>query len=236
VPGLTTTSYAILGLLDLRPHTAYELAAQSSRSLRFAWPTAPSRLYAEPKRLAAEGLIEITTEPIGPERSRQVFRITAAGRRALRAWLRTPPAPPSIEAEALLRTLLAHAGRPDDLMGALEATREHTLAQYTEGRAIVDAYAEGRVEYPEHLHQNLLWMVFVRELLQLVHDWTHFAQEEAAGWRSDADRGSTARAQELLRELADGEPTFPRRPMAPSHPSEAGSTAERWPSGRRQRS
>ena len=76
---LTTTSYAILGLLDLRPYTAYELASQSQRSLRFVWPTAQSRLYAEPKRLAAEGLIEISTEPAGPSRSRQVYRITSKG-------------------------------------------------------------------------------------------------------------------------------------------------------------
>ena len=34
---LTTTSYAILGLLSLRPHSAYELTNQARRSLRFIW-------------------------------------------------------------------------------------------------------------------------------------------------------------------------------------------------------
>ena len=57
---LTTTSYAILGLLDLRDWTAYDLAQQAGRSLAYAWPVSESQLYAEPKRLAEEGLLTIS--------------------------------------------------------------------------------------------------------------------------------------------------------------------------------
>ena len=37
---LTPTSYAILGLLALRPWSAYELTKQVRRSLHFCWPRA----------------------------------------------------------------------------------------------------------------------------------------------------------------------------------------------------
>jgi hypothetical protein len=47
---LTTTSYAILGLLNIKPWSAYELTQQAQRSLRYAWPKSESHLYAEPKR------------------------------------------------------------------------------------------------------------------------------------------------------------------------------------------
>ena len=50
---LTTTSYAVLGLLALRPWTTYELAKQVQRSLDWFWPRAERKLYDEPKRLVA---------------------------------------------------------------------------------------------------------------------------------------------------------------------------------------
>ena len=42
---LTSTSYAILGLLAVKPWTTYELAQQMDRALGRFWPRAESRLY-----------------------------------------------------------------------------------------------------------------------------------------------------------------------------------------------
>src|SRR4051794_8528186 len=106
---LTTTSYAILGLLSIKPWSAYELTQQARRSLRYAWPKSESHLYAEPKRLARLGFARVTEAPAGPVRTRQVYAITAAGRRALRAWLKSEPAPPQLEFEAVLRLFYADA-------------------------------------------------------------------------------------------------------------------------------
>jgi len=39
---LSTTSYAILGLLDLRPWTAYELTKHMRRNLHYFFPRAES--------------------------------------------------------------------------------------------------------------------------------------------------------------------------------------------------
>ena len=82
VPELTTTSYALLGLLAIRPWSTYELARQMQRDLRFCWPRTESNLYAEPKKLIAHGLASASSEPRG-KRRRTVYSITAAGRQAL---------------------------------------------------------------------------------------------------------------------------------------------------------
>jgi DNA-binding PadR family transcriptional regulator len=66
---LTTTSYAILGLLSLRSWTSYELAEQMRRALGLFWPRAESGIYREPKKLEAHGLARSTTEYVG-ERAR----------------------------------------------------------------------------------------------------------------------------------------------------------------------
>ena len=83
---LTSTSFALLGLLAVRPWTTYELAQQMDRGLASFWPRARSNLYAEPKRLVALGLATATTQQVG-RRPRTVYRITPKGRRALKAWL-----------------------------------------------------------------------------------------------------------------------------------------------------
>ena len=48
---LTTSSYAVLCLLAIRPWSGYELTQQATRSLRFAWPKSERLLYSEPKKL-----------------------------------------------------------------------------------------------------------------------------------------------------------------------------------------
>ena len=60
---------------------------QARRSLGFIWPVAESQLYAEPKRLVRERLVEVREEASGPVRTRKVYRLTAGGRRALKRWL-----------------------------------------------------------------------------------------------------------------------------------------------------
>ena len=82
MPGdLTTTSYAVLGLLALRPWTTYELAQQMDRALGQFWPPARSKLYEEPKKLVTHGLAIATRESTG-RRPRTVYSITnrAGGR------------------------------------------------------------------------------------------------------------------------------------------------------------
>ena len=77
-PDLTTTSYAILGLLSLRSWSTYELAEQMQRALGLFWPRAESGIYREPKKLEAHGLARSTTEFVG-QRPRTRYTITAKG-------------------------------------------------------------------------------------------------------------------------------------------------------------
>src|SRR3954469_18217402 len=93
-PPMTTTSYAILGLLAVRPWTTHELVQQVDRSLRRFWPRAQSKLYEEPKKVVSHGSAPAADDPVG-QRRRARYTITAKGRRALAAWLREPGAGPA---------------------------------------------------------------------------------------------------------------------------------------------
>lgn len=86
---LGPTSYLVLGLVALRgPSTPYELERAVSRSVGYFWHFPHAQLYAEPARLTGAGLLSEAREEAG--RRRRTYSITAAGRDALRAWLRRP--------------------------------------------------------------------------------------------------------------------------------------------------
>ena len=117
---LTTTSYAILGLLALKPWTTYELTQQMDRSLGRYWPRAQSKLYEEPKKLVVHGLARATDDPVG-QRSRTVYTITAKGRRALAGWLEDPGAGPVIEFEQLVKVFFSDQGTRAGTLATLDA-------------------------------------------------------------------------------------------------------------------
>ena len=120
---LTPTSYAILGLLAVKPWTTYELATQMDRTLSRFWPRARSKLYEEPKKLVAQGLASAAAEPHG-RRPRTVYSITArraagAGRLAGRRRARAPV----FESEHVLKVFYAENGTTADLLATLADLR-----------------------------------------------------------------------------------------------------------------
>jgi PadR family transcriptional regulator, regulatory protein AphA len=88
-PRLSDTSYAVLGLLDLfEPATPYQLKQIAQVSIFHFWSIPHTQLYTECARLAEAGLLDERREESG--RRRRVYRLSAAGRKALRTWRADP--------------------------------------------------------------------------------------------------------------------------------------------------
>jgi PadR family transcriptional regulator AphA len=184
VPALSTTSYAILGLLAVRPWTTHELVRQVDRSLRRIWPRASSKLYEEPKKLVAHGLARATDDPVG-RRRRTRYTITPKGRRALAAWVRQPGEGPLLEFEQLVKIGFADSGSRADVRTNLAATRAWVLEQNEENLAAGRAYLEGAGPFPERAALNLLTGRFLTDFYVMVARWERWASEEVAGWPDD---------------------------------------------------
>ncbi len=102
---------------------------------------AGSQWYAEPKRLAALGLLRAATEP-GVTRPRTRYHLTRAGREALVAWLPEPPRPPHVGSEAVIKVLAADLGSDADVLASVRALRpelERMLGSTEEGLRHVTA-------------------------------------------------------------------------------------------------
>jgi PadR family transcriptional regulator AphA len=88
---LSDTSYAVLGLVDLvGDATPYQLKQIAQVSTLHFWTIPHTQLYTECARLAEGGLLAEHREQTG--RRRRVYRLTAAGRRALDEWRDDPEA------------------------------------------------------------------------------------------------------------------------------------------------
>ena len=184
MPQLTTTSYAVLSLLALRPWTTYELAKQMKRSLGWIWPRAESRLYEEPKKLVAAGLATSRSEPTGRRRS-TVYSITPEGRQALSGWLAEPGAGPVLECEALVKIAYADLGTRDGLLANLAALIDDETAKLHFGEMIARQYLDGLGPFQERLPISGLMWRFLWDYHLAVLRWARWARAEVRAWPDD---------------------------------------------------
>jgi PadR family transcriptional regulator AphA len=199
-PRLSATSLTILGLLALRPWSAYQLTQQIHRSLRYMHPVSERNLYAEPKRLAAAGLVRIHQEAVG-RRSRTIYEITPAGRDTLRRQMTTPPRPPQLEFDVMQRLVFADQGSKQDLLDSLDATGRQVDELLRDVMEQVRGYRADGGPFPERLHLIMLFSRFYVDYLFLLRRWTALAGREVASWPTTKNLGLTDGTRQIFEDL-----------------------------------
>jgi DNA-binding PadR family transcriptional regulator len=185
---LTTTSYAILGLLRLRPWTTYELAKQVQRSLGWFWPRAERKLYDEPKHLVELGFAAATEAHTG-NRPRTVYTITPAGRRALKTWLGVASEPLSLEFEGMVKVFFADGGTIEQLAATLEDVEATAREKHAQLRAMIDERRGAPYEFEKRWPVNTLALRFALDHETQVAEWAAWARAEISTWESPVDAG-----------------------------------------------
>jgi DNA-binding PadR family transcriptional regulator len=160
---LTNISYVTLALIGKGGASPQDLVEMHRSAARIYYAVAPSRLYAEPRRLEQLGYVTSVKRP-GKTRERTFYTLTRKGLDALRKWIFQPPAPLRIQNEAivklmsgdiaaddaeLLRTLLTLRDKIDEQeakldqarerLGSLEHRRRYLLLVDNLGRRLLEA-------------------------------------------------------------------------------------------------
>jgi PadR family transcriptional regulator AphA len=213
---LTTTSYAVLAQLALRPWSTYELARQRIRYFRYVWPRAESAIYREVKRLAAMGLIAAKREYVG-KRPRTLYSITGAGRQVLREWLDTPVSPFAMDFEAMIRLFIAPLGTTDQIVATLEQVRSDAQEMLHFGGAVKQEFLEGRAVLQDQAYIRALAVDFFVSLLRTVDSWAERTLAEIEGWTDLSPDGKNERGIEIFANLPVPTPSEPtdRTPVPP---------------------
>jgi len=97
------TKYAILGLLSLRPASGYDLKKTVDGNIGFFWNENFGHIYPILKRLEKDGLVTSLTLESANYPAKNVYTLTAAGKKDFLKWLSEPPEEPPVRNELLLK-------------------------------------------------------------------------------------------------------------------------------------
>lgn len=168
---LNPFSYVVLVLVGrggAGPHDLRRMAEEGP----IYWDAAPSQWYAEPKRLAALGLLTARKEP-GRTRERTHYSLTIEGIRAVEAWVRTPATLPRMQHETVVRLMAGSIVPPQAVRDGLEAIRGEVDAALAAFDANRERWERGRPANRAFLDVNDR---YARRLLALQLEWLEEAE------------------------------------------------------------
>lgn len=156
---LTTTEGVVLGLLSERERSGYDLLKRAEGSVAHMWSPAKSQLYAVLPRLVDAGLARRRNVRQTSRPDKQVYRLTPAGRAAMRNWLET--ATPKTWDELLLKVFFARLCSRAALLRQLDEYAQRTREQLATYEAIRPTTRDGALTLQyglEEMPVRLAWI------------------------------------------------------------------------------
>jgi DNA-binding PadR family transcriptional regulator len=150
--------HAILGFLNYRPYTGYDLKKIFDTSVRHFWPADRSQIYRTLAQMRDKGWMEIEIVHQDTRPDRKLYHITPAGEEELRRWLLTPlPAEPNRSAD-MIQVFFAAQLSDAEILGIFERTAalmRAGLEQYARIPRNIEAYRE----YTTSPREFFFWML-----------------------------------------------------------------------------
>ncbi|MEU4395360.1 PadR family transcriptional regulator [Kribbella sp. NPDC023855] len=180
--------HGLLGLLDQKPATGYELTKSFEQIGQWAWHASHSHIYPELRRMTEAGLVEVVEEQ---SRGRKTYAVTQAGRAELRRWM-LDPAEETVRSAAALRMFLIGSLEPDDARAFLRAYIDNTDDNLARLRAQLDEAGEEWRADP--LAVGRLAAERALYVLPAVREWAVWALEQLDGSERVEGEGTSRRA------------------------------------------
>jgi PadR family transcriptional regulator AphA len=171
---MSTTPYAVLGLLSIEPMSGYDIRRHLDESLSHFWSESYGQIYPTLRKLEAARLIA-PVRPAAPDaRRRKLYTLTTAGRARLRTWLGEPPKPQPPRNELVLKLFFGRQAPP----GACAAHLRRLRVQQERLATALDG-VEQRLQADRHGHPDrryrLLAVSFGIEQAHSLIEWSQLA-------------------------------------------------------------
>lgn len=164
--------HALLGLLNARSASGYDLVQTFNTSLVNVWPATQSQVYGELARLTAAGLLSVSD---GGPRGRKEYSVTEAGRAELVHWLADTQPNRTERRESLLRVFFLGNLATDEAIAYLRQEEEvarRALAHLTEIEKTADWNQD------EVAANGRLALEYGLRLMALRQDWSRWAIDQ----------------------------------------------------------
>jgi PadR family transcriptional regulator, regulatory protein AphA len=150
--------HAILGFLNYRSFTGYDLKKIFDTSVRHFWPADQAQIYRTLGRLSDRGFAEQERIEQSDRPDRKVYHITQAGRDELRRWLLTPLTVGENRSAPMVQVFFAGQLTDEEVLAIFERTAEmihQVLAIYEQIPQQMDAYSD----YVQSPREFTFWMM-----------------------------------------------------------------------------
>jgi DNA-binding PadR family transcriptional regulator len=161
---INATAASLLGFLDMRPMTGWELMGIIELSIGKFWNVTRSQVYRELGSLAASGLVK--AGDLGP-RDSQPYEITDKGQTAFVEWINREPGPDLIRSPLLLTVFFRDHVEPQKLQRYLTA---HRLAHQRELEVLEQLEKQLEDAPGGPLDTVRFGLAYERSLLQLLEE------------------------------------------------------------------
>lgn len=150
--------HAILGFLNYRPYSGYDLKKFFDTAVRHFWPADQSQIYRTLSRMSENGWVEIEVIYQESRPDRKVYHITETGKQELRQWLVTPLAPEENRSADMIQVFFA-AQLPDEQILAIFERTAAMLRSGLEHYAHIPRNLEAYSEYTHSPREFFFWML-----------------------------------------------------------------------------
>ncbi|RPJ08630.1 MAG: PadR family transcriptional regulator [Spirochaetaceae bacterium] len=133
MPKENKSRYAILGLLSFMPCSGYDIKKMTDNSLKFFWSENYGHIYPLLKELEEEGLADSKKVDSGKGPSKNVFSLTAKGKKVFESWLKSAESRQRYRIEILLKMFFSSHLSVKEIVAKLEAhicEQEELLEEY----------------------------------------------------------------------------------------------------------
>ncbi len=145
--------HAILGFLNYRPYTGYDLKKIFDTSIRHFWPADQSQIYRTLSRLEENGLAEMERIPQEDRPDRKVYHITEAGRAELLRWISGPPPMGETRSAPLIQVFFSGQLSDEEVLSKFEgyaAIMRAVLRQYDQVEGQLEPFQQEIPSPREH--------------------------------------------------------------------------------------
>jgi PadR family transcriptional regulator AphA len=141
---LSPTAKITLAFLRFGPRSGYDIKQSVEISTRFFWGASFGQIYPELRRLEEAGLVEVESEG---SRGRKVYRLTAAGKRAVDDWLRDDGELFQYRDEGLLRLFFSDLADSEAALANVRRMREWREEAVSFLHSQIEPHAQEDVEF-----------------------------------------------------------------------------------------
>lgn len=150
--------HAILGFLNYRPYSGYDLKKFFDTSVRHFWPADQSQIYRTLSRMSENDWVEIEVIHQESRPDRKVYHITETGKQELRQWLVTPLTPEENRSADMIQVFFAAQLSDEEILAIFERTAA-MMRSGLEHYAHIPRKIESYSEYTDSPREFFFWML-----------------------------------------------------------------------------